>query len=134
MVQLLGAAVADAAVGVGEPDAARTVHHQVVGVIVPLAVQRMGQGSDALAVLFKPDDAPPALLAAEEVARGVEAEAVDVVDPGEIPRWFRPCTGVIPQQAALGDMGEYDGLAVPDRPFGGAAKGSCYQFKVPAHG
>ena len=128
-----GPAVADAAVGVGEPDAAGTVHHQVVGVVVPLPVQHVGQGRYGVPVLLEPDDAPASLLAAEQVARNVEAKAVDVVDAGEVLSGFAGF-GVVPQQPASGDVGEDHGLTVPHGPLSGATVGSRYQFKVPTHG
>ena len=118
--------------GVGEPDAASPVNSQVVGGVELLPVHPVGYGR--VAAVVKADDGPPAGAAAEEVAPVVEGQAVAVV--GAAPRLGNsPGVGVITHNAAGGDVGKEDCLAVPDRALGNAAVGPAEQLKLilPSH-
>ncbi len=108
------------------------VHDQVIGVVVPLSVQRVRKRGYGHAVGLEPDNAATALLASVQITGVVETEAVGKIYIGEVLAGLASFR-VVPHNATARNVAEQQGLAVPDRTFGGAAVGSGNQFKIPTH-
>src|SRR5258708_880237 len=118
-------------IGIGEPDAARTVDRQIARKIDALSVER-GPKCGGGAIGFHLDDPTTSFLAAVEMSIGRQrqtacpvCEATDLVDAATIR--------IVTEETAFENRGKDDGLPVPDEAAGRAAKGAGDAFEFPRH-
>ena len=99
---------------------------------MPFAIQQVRQRRGGVGGGVKADNAATALLTAIQVPLRVKAQSVGVKRFVKIHRHFVGF-GVVAQDFRRGDMGEKQGLTIPNRPFGSAFVRACDQFKIPGH-
>src|SRR5687767_13784564 len=119
MVQLPFCSRTTPAKGVGEPDAALAVSGDVIAPVVAASVQLVGQGGDG-AIRFKARDAVVAALASIQAAAGIEHLYIGGI---RLCMVLGVCARlrVLAENAVPGNMGKQERLAIPSRPFRGAA-------------
>ena len=126
----------NAATGIGERDTPRAVCSRVSGpgVVLPMdawpAAQVMRQACDGCAIALEANYPPTGALTAVQPAFQVEVKTIG-------PVGFRKILGavssvrVVSHYAAVWDIGEKQGLAIPGRSFGCSPIGAGYKFKFP---
>src|SRR5712692_8707082 len=115
-----------AAKGVREPDTSFAVYRQVIGPVVAVPIQPVGQRRH-VAVRLKAGDAMLSRLTSVEAPLRIEHQAVGAVRSGT-ELCTRAGVGVIPHDAVPRDMGKQQGLAVPGWSFCGGPIGASEQF------